>query len=192
MSVPLDAFIPAPDVLERHQVTVRAPADRVYGAAVQFDVRTLPLLRAVFGLRAVLLRSDVSSRWTSEGFLPDMQQLGWGVLLEKPPNLLVVGASCQPWLPDVEFRSHTRDDFAAFAEPNQVKIAWSLEIDSSHPSRSILASETRVAATDAEARRLFSRYWRWARFGIVFVRRLLLPAIRRDAERQFLSASHAP
>jgi hypothetical protein len=40
-------------------------------------------------------------------------------------------------------------------------------------------------ATDAEARRRFRRYWRWARFGIVAIRLLILPAIRREAERRW-------
>jgi hypothetical protein len=29
------------------------------------------------------------------------------------------------------------------------------------------------------------RYWRWARFGIIAIRLLLLPAIRREAERRW-------
>jgi hypothetical protein len=48
-----------------------------------------------------------------------------------------------------------------------------------------LAQETRAAATDETARTSFLRYWRWARFGIVSIRRLLLPAIRRAAEARW-------
>jgi hypothetical protein len=40
-------------------------------------------------------------------------------------------------------------------------------------------------ATDAPARARFRRYWRWARFGIVAIRLLLLPAVRREAERRW-------
>jgi hypothetical protein len=43
-------------------------------------------------------------------------------------------------------------------------------------------------ATDAPARARFRRYWRWARFGIVSIRLLLLPAVRRAAERQWREA----
>ena len=38
-------------------------------------------------------------------------------------------------------------------------------------------------ATDAGASDKFRRYWRFARFGIIAIRLLILPAIRRDAER---------
>ena len=40
-------------------------------------------------------------------------------------------------------------------------------------------------ATDPDARQRFLRYWRWARFGIVLIRWLMLPAIRRQAEAEF-------
>lgn len=48
--------------------------------------------------------------------------------------------------------------------------------------RSLLAHEVRAVATDTEARKKFLRYWRWAKFGIITIRLLLLPAIKRKAE----------
>jgi hypothetical protein len=47
------------------------------------------------------------------------------------------------------------------------------------------AQETRAVATDEHARRKFLGYWRWARFGIVAIRLLMLPAVRREAERRW-------
>jgi hypothetical protein len=40
-------------------------------------------------------------------------------------------------------------------------------------------------ATDAEARRKFRNYWRKFGRGIVLIRWLVLPAIRREAERRY-------
>jgi hypothetical protein len=40
-------------------------------------------------------------------------------------------------------------------------------------------------ATDAQARKKFLRYWRRFKIGIVTIWRLLLPAIRREAERRW-------
>ena len=74
-------------------------------------------------------------------------------------------------------------EFAAFQEPDLVKIAWTLEVESQGVASTLLSTETRAVATDATARRRFRRYWRWARFGIVAIRWLMLPAIRRQAER---------
>ena len=53
------------------------------------------------------------------------------------------------------------------------------------PDVTRFAQETRAVATDEQARRMFRRYWRWARFGIVAIRRLILPAVRRAAERRW-------
>ena len=52
-------------------------------------------------------------------------------------------------------------------------------------ARTRLATETRAVATDPAARERFLRYWRWARFGILPIRWLLLPAIRRQAEAEW-------
>jgi hypothetical protein len=75
--------------------------------------------------------------------------------------------------------------FASYDEPEQVKIAWTLEADPIGPALTRFSSETRAVATDAVARARFRRYWRWARFGIVAIRLLLLPAVRREAERRW-------
>ena len=46
------------------------------------------------------------------------------------------------------------------------------------------ATETRAAATDEASRAKFRRYWRFAGPGILLIRKLLLPAVRREAERR--------
>ena len=94
------------------------------------------------------------------------------------------GAVCKPWLPDVVFAPVPADEFNAYAVPGQVKSAWTLETTEEGVGRTRLATETRASATDEASRRRFLRYWRWARFGILPIRWLLLPAIRREAERR--------
>ena len=108
--------------------------------------------------------------------------MGWGLLQNEPGRLFIAGAACQPWLADVVFRPIPSASFAAYQEPGQVKIAWTLEVEPVTPESARLATETRAMATDQSARRRFRRYWRWARFGILPIRWLMLPAIRRRAE----------
>lgn len=183
MLSPLDPFIPATDVRERYAVTVRAPAPLVYRVARDFDMQSVPLVRAIFRLRELLLGSRRGTR-VAAGFVDELQALGWACLLERPGELFVAGAACQPWLADVVFRPVPPEQFAGFAEPNQVRIAWTLETRSLGPSLTELVSETRAAATDEAARHRFLAYWRWARVGIYSIRWLLLPAIRRESERR--------
>ena len=188
-SSPLDPFIPRPDVAERFTTTVRAPADVVFDVACTIDLQSLPLVRAIFRMREILMRAKPPAPRRPQGFLAELRSIGWGILVEEPGRRVVGGAACEPWNADVIFQPIPREEFAAYAEPRRVKIAWTLEADSLGPARSRFATETRVVATDAEARERFRRYWRWARFGIVAIRLLLLPAVRRVAERRARSTT---
>lgn len=181
----LDRFIPQPDVRERFEILIRAPAGLVMDVASNFDMQSLPLVKAIFWLREKVLRSGRHAPRRPQGILEEMQALGWGLLAEQRGRLFICGARCQPWLANVTFSALNADDFRAYAEPGQVKIAWTLETDELGPALTRFAQETRAVATDEAARTRFLRYWRWARFGIVSIRLLLLPAIRRAAERRW-------
>ena len=183
--LPLDRFIPRPDVTERFEISIRAPARLVMDVASNFDMQSLPLVRAIFWLREKVMRSGRHAPRRPQGLLEEMQALGWGLLAEQRGRLVVFGARCQPWLADVTFSALDADDFEAYSEPGQVKIAWTLETDDLGPALTRFAQETRAVATDEAARARFLRYWRWARFGIVSIRLLLMPAIRRAAERRW-------
>ena len=181
----LDRFIPHPDVRERFEISIRAPAGLVMDVASNFDMQSPPLVRAIFRLRENVMRSGPHAPRRPQGLLDEMQALGWGRLTEERGRLVVFGARCQPWLANVTFTALNADDFEAYAESGQVKIAWTLETEELAPALTRLGQETRAAATDEAARTRFRRYWRWARFGIVSIRLLLLPAIRRAAERRW-------
>ena len=182
-----DRFIPVADVTERHETLVRAPASLVFDVAVHFDMQSLPGVRAILWLREKLLGTTPAMRPRAHGLVAETRALGWGVLAEHPPRELVMGAATQPWKADVVFTPIAPDRFTAFAEPDLVKIVWTIETEPLGPSLTRLRTETRAVATDAAAREKFQRYWRWARFGIVLIRWLLLPAVKRDAERRALS-----
>ncbi len=187
MSATISRFIPAPDVRERFATTVRAPADLVSDVARRFDMQSIPLVRLIFWARAKLLRAGNPPR-PRRGLVEDTLGMGWVVLADTPGRELVAGAAAQPWVPDVSFTSIPPDRFLAYAEPDRVKIAWTLEVVPIDATHSRLATETRVLATDEAARRKFRRYWRRFGAGIVLIRLLLLPAVRRQAERAYRAA----
>jgi hypothetical protein len=191
MPSPLDSFIPNPDIRERFHTTINAPPSLVMDVAASFDLQSLALVRLTFRLRQWLMRGPPSPPQRSPGLLVEMRGLGWEVLLEVPGRLVVCGAACRPWLADPGFTPVPAEHFAAYAEPSMVKIGWTLEVESLGPAVTRFAHETRAVATDAEARARFRRYWRWARVGIIGIRLLLMPAIRRAAERRW-SDERAP
>lgn len=181
---PLDPFIPEPDIDERFAIRIRAPAPLVLEVATGMDLQSLALVRLIFRVRERLMRATPPPR-ASQGLLPELLGLGWGLLLDRPGRLIAGGAACQPWEADVVFRPIEPERFASYAEPEQVKIAWTFEAEPIGPASSRFKTETRAVATDQAARAKFRRYWRWARFGIIAIRLLLLPAIRREAERRW-------
>lgn len=179
---PLDAFLPSPDVRERFAVRVAASPAHVFETAIGFDMQSVRLVRAIFRARERLLGARAKPR-PGRGLVAELEGLGWGRLVHHPGELHVAGAHCRPWLADVVFEPLTAQTFATFDRPGEVRIAWTLETRDLGDGRTVLATETRAAATDDAARARFRRYWRWARFGILPIRWLLLPAIRREAER---------
>lgn len=183
MPLPLDQFIPEPDIRERFDTVVKAPAELVIDVAKSFDMQSIWLIRTIFRLREIIMGSGGKPR-KPQGTLAETRSLGWGTLIEEP-TLIVCGARCQPWMENVKFTAIPADEFAAYAEPGQVKIAWTLEAEELEPEVTRFAHETRAVATDAFAKAKFARYWRWARFGIIAIRLLLMPAIRREAERRW-------
>jgi hypothetical protein len=191
MASPLDPFIPHPDVRERFHTTIKAPASLVMDVAANFDIQSLALVHAIFWLREKLMRATPPAPREPQGLLAETQGLGWSLLVEQPGHLMVCGAACQPWKADSGFIPLPAGRFASHAEPNQVKIAWTLQAESLGPATTRFTHETRAVATDAQARIKFRRYWRWARFGIVSIRLLLLPAVRRAAERRWAAAERA-
>ncbi len=185
----IDRFIPVPDVKERHATVVEAPAELVIDVAERFDLESIRLVHALFWLRARILRARDQPRRRRQGLVEELTGLGWGVLAREPGRLLVLGSATRPWEADVRFEPVPPDRFVSFAEADRVKIAVSLEAEPLGPARARFATETRVEATDAGARRRFRRYWRAFGAGIVLIRWLLVPAVRREAERRFRAAS---
>ena len=185
----LDRFIPQPDVRERFETTIRAPAALVLRVATEFDMQSAPAVKAIFRLREALLGAKADAPRRPQGIVEETTGLGWGVLDQQADRFIACGARCQPWLADVKFTAIAPQEFAAYAEPDQVKIAWTLEAEELAPDLTRFAQETRAAATDAGAHAKFRRYWRWARFGIVAIRLLLLPAVRREAERRWVGVA---
>jgi hypothetical protein len=189
---PLERFIPDPEVRERFETTIRAPADLVMEVAAHFDLQSLISVKAIFWVRERLMRAPPAAPRKPQGILEETKSLGWGLLAEQPGRLVVCGATCQPWMAEVKFSALSPGEFTTYAAPDQVKIAWSLEAEEMGPAMTRFAQETRAVPTDEQARIKFRRYWRWARFGIIAIRLLMMPAVRRAAERRWANERRGP
>ena len=181
----LDQFMPHPEVDEYHSVEVSAPADLALETAKATDIQSALPIKAIFFLRAIpaLLRGEEFRPEGPRGLFEETLAQGFGVLAEEPGIAVVIGTYCQPWHQEVEFRPLPPEQFAAFDEPGFVKIAVSLAAEPLGPGRSRFVTRTRVATTDAEARRKFRLYWSPMSAGILLIRWFFLPLVRKQAER---------
>jgi len=183
----LDRFMPTYDVAERHHVRIAAPAEITFEAASEMYLEQSPIVRGIFRAREWIMRSHPAREPETRAFLSQMRALGWGVLAEIPGREVVMGAVTQPWLADVVFRPLPPDEFAAFHEPDYVKIVWTLRADPLGVSDSIFRTETRVVTTDPAARAKFRRYWAFVSPGIILIRWASLGPLKAEAERRVRS-----
>jgi hypothetical protein len=181
----LDRFMPVFDVVERRRVAVRAPAATTLAVARDMELSSLPIVRAVFKGRELILRAAPERRQRPSGLIADVLSLGWVILAETPERDIVMGAVTKPWEANVTFRSVPPEAFAAFDEPGYVKIAWTLRADPTDGDASIFRTETRAVGTDPFARAKFRWYWAFLSPGIRLIRQLSLGPVKTEAERRF-------
>jgi hypothetical protein len=182
----LDRFIPNPEVDEYHQLTVNAPAPVTFAVAKTMDLQASPMVRGIFWLRAVpaMLCGQPARPRGPRGLLEETLALGFGVLAEIPDREIVVGTYTQPWHQQVTFQPLPPQEFAVFKEPGYVKIVYTLGAEPLGLDRSRFVTRTRVVTTDPEARRRFRRYWAPMSAGILLIRYVSLPMVKREAERR--------
>src|SRR4051812_11666346 len=179
----LDSFMPLYDVVERHDIRVDAPAAVTLAAARDVDLQDSPIVRAIFRARELMLGSERPAAPLPPGLFAAALAMGWGVLANNEHEI-VLGAATRPWEPNPVFRDLLPRDFARFAEPNYVKIAWTLRADPIDEMTSIFRTETRSMATDMDARARFRTYWAKVSPGVALIRRAMLLPVKACAERQ--------
>ena len=179
----LDRFMPAYDMTERHHIDIAAPADATFAAACEQDLVALPLARAIFKARAVLLGSERDATIRPHGLVALTKSICWassrkfrGGSRRRCRNTALACRRC------IQDAATAR--IIEFDEPGYVKIAWTLRADTRGTTTSVFRTETRALATDATARFKFRRYSAFLSPGIILIRRASLKPLRTEAERR--------
>jgi hypothetical protein len=180
----LDRFLPAYEIVERHQIRVGAPAAVTLDVARDADLQASRVVRSIIRAREIILGATPGDRRRPRGLLEEMQSLGWGVLADVPGREVVVGAVTRPWEANVTFHALPPEQFTAFKEAGYVKIAWTIRADPITASESVFRTETRAIATDPTARTRFRRYWSFLSPGIIVIRWAVLGPVKKEAERR--------
>jgi hypothetical protein len=154
--------MPKWDARERHERRVQASPRDAVAAAIGIPVAPDPLVRALFRLRGLPGGGSVHGA---------MRALGFEQLVSEDA-CVVLGAAGRPWTP--------RGRIGRFSAAGPGEVSMLLEISATPvEGGALLATETRVAAVDAGARRAFRRYWLAVGPFSAFVRRRWLSAAER-------------
>lgn len=178
----LDEFVPVFQFNEVHRIHVDAPPDRVFASIKAVTAPEILLLRTLTWLRrfgrpgpeSILNapeRLPILDVATKTGFLP---------LAEAPNREILVGTVVMA--PRGLGGERTPEWFKALAAPGVAKAAMSFFVEPDGSGGAWVTTETRVAATDAGARRRFAVYWRVIYPGSAIIRRMWLRAVKRRAE----------
>jgi hypothetical protein len=184
----LDGVFPGYDVNEVHDRLVRAPPAAAYAAVRAVspqDVRLLLPLMAIRGLPGLLLRRGLAGVDPRAPVIDAFLRNGFLLLGERPGEEIVVGAVGRFW--QLGGAQGVRPigspaEFQAFDEPGWAKAVTNFLVRP-EAGGSRVTTETRIAGTDAEATRMFRRYWRVIAPGSAAIRHSWLAAIKRRAER---------
>lgn len=178
----IDRHLEVYDVRSSHAIDVDAAGIVTYRAARDLDLGRSVIvagLSAIRGLPHLLTGKVRPSRSIT---LETLFELGFTVLEEQPPNVLVLGAVGRFWRLDSGLVRIGPEEFRSFDEPGHAKGVLDFVVEE-RGGGSLLTTETRVACTDMPARRKFSLYWRLIGPFSGLIRRLMLEEIKRSAEQ---------
>ena len=163
----LDDLLPDYDHHEVHAVEVDADPGTAVAAFLATPAAPGRVVRALLRLRGLRTSATIEGLLTTIGFS----------VLRRTPTEVVVGGAGRPWT--------RRGGIHAFedARPGDVRVAVDIRAIPLARGGCALTTETRIAATDAESRRAFGRYWRAVRPFSGLIRRHWLRAARAAAEK---------
>jgi hypothetical protein len=191
----LDELMPVFDVVERHRALVHASPEAVYAALREADLSSGLVTRALLSARALpaaliaVLASPQRAllerrERRARARLADFERAGFHVVAERAPEELVIGVLGKFWtLRGGICRTVTVDDFQRGPPSGYALAGWNFTIAPRSEGVAELATETRVRCAP-DARIKFRAYWVVVRPGSGLIRRAMLGAIRREAERR--------
>ena len=186
----IDQFLPQWDARERHQIRIQAAPEQVFRALRAADLARHSVVRALLLLRALPValtdssrRRQLRARVSQPITVAEFEEQGFCILAEDPPHELLIGLEGAFWMPSGELRPV---DPVSFREPvpaSVARAAWNFRIAPVASGSCVLHTETRILTGDVWARRRFRLYWLLVRPSSGLIRRLMLRAIREEAER---------
>ena len=166
----IDRLMPRCDFHERHSTLVRATPERTFNAILTADLSADPISRMLMLLRGMGVRRRTVGSF-AEGF---------EVAAQDPPSEIVIGLEGPFWKPTCKVRGVDAEGFATPVPPDTARGAMNFFLEREADATRV-TTETRVLCSD-DARRKFRLYWMLIRPFSGIIRRMMLRAIRKEAE----------
>jgi hypothetical protein len=181
----LDRLVPGPHLLEIDRIDLAAPAARVWERVRHGQLAQSLPIRALFAIRSIASGPHTSLAASSTFRIDDLKSTrehpGFEILVDEPPCEMAVAAIGKVWRLDIPFvHVANADEYAAFAQPGFIKVAWSIRVLPRGERQSHIELELRVEATDVRSWRKFRRYFHLIGPFSRAIRRSLLRALVRD------------
>ena len=178
---PLDRFLPAPQLRQIDHIDVGATLEQTWRTVRNFDLARSPFITALFSLRTLPDRLLGHAAQHEQLRIDELTAADSGFrILDESPSSITVGAIGKVWQPLISFVEVTTAQYASFAEPGWVKVAWELGCERRGSGVTRIAIEVRVAATDEFAWRRFVDYFRVIGPFSHFIRRHMLSLVATD------------
>ena len=170
----IDDWLPEFDVGERHDVAVPLEPEGALELVLATPAASDRIVRALVTARGMIARDA-----TIEGFFAAHRF----VVLDRSPTEWVAGAVGAVWRPRGGLvRLDDAEAWRAAHVPGTIKGAVDFRAEPI-PGGSRLTTETRVQATDDQARRAFRRYWLLIGPFSALIRKRWLAAVMASAKR---------
>jgi hypothetical protein len=160
----LDEIMPRWQFIERHEIRIAAPPERIYAAirnVTASEIRFFQILTSIRCMGRCREKESILHAPADKPILDVAVGSGFRMLADDPPRELVIGSRV------------ARRTFAVM----------NFRVDGG----GLVTTETRVFSRTDSARRKFAIYWRFIRPGSGIIRRSWLEAIKRRAERETVS-----
>jgi hypothetical protein len=180
----LDEFAPVYQFSEYHSLHVKASPAQVYQAIRAVTADEIALFRTLTKIRT-FGRQGPESILNAPGKQPilDVATRTTFLHLAAAPDREIVVGTVVVAPPGFRRRdAPTPEAYRELTRPGFAKASMNFRVADDGAGGSHLTAETRVFATDAQARRRFARYWRIIYPGSAVLRRTWLRAIRTRAE----------
>jgi hypothetical protein len=169
-----DKFLPRYDFSEKHSIIIAQPPEKIFAVVDQLDFSRSPVIKILFKLRGLKTGTSLKSSSLRQKFI-DLEQI--------ENHEMIFGLIGQFWKPSGNLKKIGTSEFLSFNEPEFLKATWNFELITQRDGKTMLETETRICCLDEKAYKKFARYWFFIRPFSGLIRKEILRAVRRKAER---------